>query len=245
MMGKKTTLLIPILFCGLSAVAQFSDSVHHYVNFASTGIINRTNDGSSYVLTNGVKFNVNKKDAQLNSNTSWIYGQQQQKLTNNDFISTLDFNLSKTFPHFYYWGLGSFEKSYSLKINHRLQAGLGAAYNVIDKPNTNINISNGVLYENSNLKINDSTNTDYRIFRNSFRFRYHFVINDVIVFDGMHFIQNSLSDREDYILKSINSLTFKVRKWLGLTTAATYNRTQQTRSENLLITFGLTAEKYF
>jgi len=245
MIEKKTALLIPVLFCSFFAVAQFSDSVHHYVNYASTGIINRTNDVSSYVLTNAFKFNVNKKDAQLNSTTSWIYGEQQQNLTNNDFISTLDFNLSKTFPHFYYWGLGSYEKSFSLKINHRLQSGLGAAYNVVDKPNTNINVSNGILYESSNLQVNDSTNTDYRIFRNSFRLRYHFAINEIIVFDGTHFIQNSLSDRDDYILKSINSLTFKLRKWLGLTTAATYNRTQQTRSENLLITFGLTAEKYF
>ncbi len=31
--------------------SQYNDSVHYYVNYASAGIINKTNDGSSYVLT--------------------------------------------------------------------------------------------------------------------------------------------------------------------------------------------------
>jgi hypothetical protein len=181
----------------------------------------------------------------LNSTNSWIYGEQQRRLTNNDFTSTLDFNLYKTFPHFYYWGLLNYEKSYSLKINNRLQAGLGVAYNVLDKPNAWINLSDGILYETSNLRVNDSTNKAFQIFRNSFRLRYRFVLREAIVFDGLHFLQNSLSDRNDYNIKSISNLTFKVRKWLGLTTSATYNRAQQTRRENLLITFGLTAEKYF
>ena len=242
---RKIALGIPIIFSCVIGHAQFSDSVHNYVSYASTGIINKTNNNSSYVLTNTLRYSINKKSVRLNSTNNWIYGFQQQGLTNNDFTSTLDFNLYKTIPHFYYWGLANYDKSFSLKINNRLQAGLGAAYNVLDRPNASINISDGILYESSNLQINDSTNNAFQIFRNSFRLRYHFAANNIIVFDGLHFFQNSLSDRNDYIIKSVTNLTFKIRKWLGLTTSATYNRNQRTNRENLLITFGLSAEKYF
>lgn len=245
MFVRKIAVLITGIFYCFIAKAQFSDSIHHYVNYASTGIINKTNDGNSYVLTNAFRYSLNKKSIGLNSTSSWIYGAQQQGLTNNDFNSSLDFDLYKTFPHFYYWGLANYDKSYSLKINNRLQLGLGVAYNIYDRPNASVNISDGILYESSNLQINDSTNNAYRIFRNSFRLRYRFAIKDIVVLDGIHFFQNSLSDKNDYIIKSVSNLTFKIRKWLGLTTSATYNRTQQTHSENLLITFGLTAEKYF
>lgn len=243
MVLKKIALII-LIFNSLITEAQFSDSVNHHVSYAATGIINRTNDGSSYVITNALRLNINKKRVRLNSSSSWIYGEQQRRLTNNDFNSTLDFNLYQT-KNFYYWGLGSYDKSYSLKINNRLQAGLGVAYSFVDKPDAFLNVSNGILFESSNLQLNDSTNNYYNIFRNSFRLRYRLAIKELIIFDGTHFIQNSLSDRNDYIIKSASSLTFKVQKWLGLTTAVTYNRTQQTRRENLLITFGLTAEKYF
>jgi hypothetical protein len=242
---KKIILLILVTLSSLIAGAQFSDSIHHYISYGATGIINKTNDGSSYVLTNALKYNLNKKSIRLNSNTSYIYGEQLRRLSNNDFTSTLDFNLYKTFPHFYYWGLASYDKSYSLKIIDRLQAGLGAAYNILDKPTAAINISNGILYESSSLQLNDSTQKSFQIFRNSFRLRYRFVIKEVVVFDGLHFFQNSLSDSHDYIIKSVSNCTFKIRKWLGLTTSATYNRNQRTNRENLLITFGLTADKYF
>lgn len=241
----KIVFLFALILSNIVAKAQFSDSIHHYVNYAATGIINKTNDGSSYVLTNALKYNLKKKSARLNSTTSWIYGEQSQRLSNNDFTSTIDFNLYKTFPNFYYWGLANYDKSYSLKIINRLQAGLGVAYNLLDDKKAAINISNGILYESSNLQINDSTRKAFQIFRNSFRLRYRFVVNEVIVFDGLHFFQNSLSDGSDYIIRSVNSCTFKIRKWLGLTTSATYNRNQRTNRENLLITFGLTADKYF
>ncbi|WP_018615511.1 DUF481 domain-containing protein [Segetibacter koreensis] len=241
--------ILPVFVCiMLSCVmtfSQFNDSIHHYVNFASTGIINKTNNGNSYVLTNGLRFNISKKNIRLNSTNSWIYGEQQNRLTNNDFNSTLDFNLYKTSSNFYYWGLANYDKSYSLKINNRLQAGVGGAYNIIDTTTAFLNVSDGILYETSNLKLNDSTNNSYSLFRNSFRLRYRFVIKDIIIFDGTNFFQNSLSDGNDYIIKSINSVSVKLRKWLNLTAATNYNRNQKTNSETLLITFGLTAEKYF
>ena len=162
MIFKKIIVFVPVMVCSVIVHSQFNDSVFHYINYASTGIINKTNDGDSYVLTNALRFNINKKSVRLNSTNSWIYGLQQQRLTNNDFNSILDFNLYKTFPHFYYWGLANYDKSHSLKIIDRIQAGLGVAYNVIDKPNTWINISDGILFESTNLRLTDSTNKAYR-----------------------------------------------------------------------------------
>jgi len=248
-MKAKTLKLFPgfilVMFSSITTYSQFSDSVHHYVNFASSGIINTTNTGNSYVLTNGLKFNISKKNIRLNSGTSWIYGEQQKTLTNNDFGSTVDFDIFKIGSKLYYWGLAAYDKSYSLKINNRLQSGLGVAYNVIDTTTKFLNFSDGILYENSNLKITDSTNSYNSLFRNSFRLRYRFVIKNIIIFDGTNFFQNSLSDGNDYIIRSVNSVSVKLRKWLNLTAAANYNRNQDTKSETLLITFGLTAEKYF
>jgi len=242
---KKCIVFIFIMLSSVITYSQFNDSIHHYVNFASIGIINRTNTGSSYVLTNGLRFNISKKNIRLNSTNSWIYGEQQKNITNNDFNSTLDFNIFKTGSKFYYWGLANYDKSYSLKINNRLQTGVGIAYNVIDTTTAFLNLSDGILYENSNLKVSDSTNSYNSLFRNSFRLRYRFVIKEIIIFDGTNFLQSALSDKNDYIIKSINSVSVKLRKWLNITAATTYNRNQKTNSENLLITFGLTAEKYF
>lgn len=242
---KKLVSLILVIFSSLLTYSQFNASIHHYVNFSSTGVLNKTNNGNSYVLTNGLRFNISKKNIRLNSTNSWIYGEQQKRLTNNDFSSTLDFNLFKTKSYFYYWGLANYDKSYSLKINNRLQAGAGVAYNIIDTTTAFFNISDGILYENSNLKSDDNTNNYYSLFRNSFRLRYRFVIKEIIIFDGSNFLQNSLSDSDDYIIKSINSVSVRLKKWLKITAATNYNRNQKTNSETLLITFGLTAEKYF
>ena len=239
-------ILILLLLCASKiGFSQYNDSIHHRLAYAGTGVLNKTATGTSYVITNALNFNIKKKDLSVNSSNSYIFGQQEKTLTNNDFSSTLDFNLSKTFPHFYYWGLAAFDKSFSLKINNRGQAGLGGAYSFIDTKDAFINLSEGILYESSNLKLTDSTNDVYQTFRNSFRLRYHFVINKILVLDGTDFLQNSLSYGNDYIIKLVNTATLKLNKWLGLTTALNYNKVQRSKSETLLITFGLTAEKYF
>ena len=242
---KKTLTIWVGLFYTTIAFAQFSDSTNYLISYGSTGVINKTNNTKSYVFTNALKLAVRKKSISLNSATTWIYGWQQDNITNNDFSSTLDFNLYKTLPRFYYWGLAAYDRSYSLKINHRLQAGLGAAYSFVDKEAAYVNISDGILYEASNLTINDSTKSIYHTLRNSLRIRYRFVISDIVILDATHFWQPSLSDAKDYIIKSNTALSVKLRKWLSLTTAANYNRVNRTNRENLLITFGVTVEKYF
>jgi hypothetical protein len=242
----KTRILFLLCLCWFEGKAQFTDSTHYYVSYAATGIINQTNDGSSYVLTNNLKFNIRKKSISLNSTNNWMYGRQQDgTLLNNDFVSTLDFNLYKGPEHFFFWGLANYTSSFSLKINDQVQAGAGGAYDVVDRKNIYMNISDGVLYEKSDLFINDTTREVYRTARNSFRLRFRFEVQNLIVIESTSFMQNSFSHTSDYIIKSVNSVSFKLRKWLSLTTALNYNKFNRTQSKNLLLNFGLTAEKYF
>ena len=229
--------------------AQFSDSIHHNIGYAATGIINQTNDGNSFVLNNGVKFNVNKKNKFLNSSAAWVYGRQNGVQTNNDFTSSLDFDIYKVTPgvsqRLYYWGLVNYDKSFSLKINDRFQGGAGAGYTVSENKEANIVVSDGILYEYSNLKIDSVSNDRYSTMRNSLRLKYHFVFKGMIVLDGVHFWQQSFSSWDDYILKSVSSLSVKLKKWLNVTSSLNYNKVNRTHSKNLLFTIGLSADYYF
>ncbi|MGI4022569.1 MAG: DUF481 domain-containing protein [Janthinobacterium lividum] len=244
-MMNKLIFVLCLVFCGFAARAQFNDSTHFHTSYASTGAINRTNDGSSYLLNNVFKFNIKNKRTTLNFNNSWVYGESNSQLTNNDFSSSLDFNLNSKLPHFYYWGLANYNTSFSLKINSQLLAGLGAAYNVIDKKNAMLNVSDGILYDLSNLYVNSTEDDVYQTYRNSFRLNFRFVIRDLIVVDGNNFIQNSLQTRSDYIIRSTTNLSFKLRKWLAFTTSLNYNRLNRTGRQNVLLNYGLTVEKYF
>ncbi|MES2648575.1 MAG: DUF481 domain-containing protein [Bacteroidota bacterium] len=228
-----------------NAFAQFNDSIYHYLHYAATGVINKTNTSNSFLLSNGFRFQVKKKRVSLNNNNSFVYGEQQKRITNRDLTSSLDFNYQPGKQRFYYWGLINYDKSYSLKVNNRLQTGVGVAYSIIDKPASFINISDGILYEKANLKLTDITRDVYETFRNSFRLRYKFTIKEIIVINGTNFYQPSLNDGNDYVIQLANNLSIKLNKWLSFTTAATYNKVQRTHRENLLVTFGISAEKYF
>lgn len=239
---KKSILIILILISNF-AFGQFNDSVNYYIKLASTGVINKTPDASSYVLTNGGKFSISKESLKLNLNGSYVYGEQDQKLSNDDVAASTDFNFYQN-NKFYYWGLGSYEKSYSLKINHKYQAGLGAAYTFFENPTGYLNVSEGVLYEYSD-QIKDDMPDLYHTYRNSFRLMYRVSYKNIVSLDGMHLMQNSLEDFSDYIFKSANSFSFKLTTWLSLSAALSYNRVTRTGSENLLFTYGLTLEKFF
>jgi hypothetical protein len=228
-----------------SAFSQFSDSVHYYTYYSSTGVINKTNNGNSFVLNNAFRFSISKKLMTFNTTNSWVYGEQNLNKTNNDFSSVFDFDIFKNLHKLYYWGLGNYDRSYSLKINNRLQSGAGLGYTFIKAKNANLVFSDGIIYERSDLKNPDNSAEVYETFRNSARLKFHWVIGDLLVLDGQQFFQNSLSDKNDYIIKSNAIAGVKLRKWLNFTTAVNYNKLTKTNSENLLITFGLTIEKYF
>lgn len=243
---KKNSVLLIITFIARLASAQFSDSVTYYTGLNATGTYNKTDAGGElYNFNNSAKLSVRKKSVSLNSNTKWVYGKQNTVLTNNDFSSALDFNLYKSLPHFYYWGLANYTSSYSLKQNHQLQSGLGIAYNFIDKATANINVSDGLIYEYSDVILNDSTNEIYDTWRNSFRLSFRWDIPNRVFVNGVGYFQHSLNYGDDYIIRSDLGLGIRLKKWLSLTTSLSYNKVSKTQRENLLVTYGLLIEKYF
>lgn len=236
--------IFSLIFC-FKVKAQYNDSTFHYLGFVSSGSLNKTNSSTAYLLNNALKMGIQKKDIALNSTNKFLYGDQNNKLTNKDFSSAWDLNLYKTFPHFYYWGLFVYNSNYSLRINNQLLTGVGIAYKFIDQPTRQINVSNGILFDYSDIQLNDSTRDIYGTPRNSFRLQIKWDIKNLMVFRGNAFIQNSLQDVSDYIFKSDVSLSIKIKKWLSLTSALTYNQMTRTKKENLFVTYGLTVEKYF
>lgn len=240
---KNIPIIFSALFCNQFCYSQFNDSTHHYVNYSSTGFINKTNDRNTFILTNILRFNVNKKTLSVNSASNWTYGLQNRNLTNNDFSSIVDLSLFKQ-RRFYYWGLANYDKSLSLKIYDRLQVGFGVAYNIIDRKDAWLNISDGILYEKSDLLVNNKRESSHT-FRNSLRIRYRWAIKEIFVFEGTNFLLNALAANQDYIIKSNNNLSVKLKKWLSITASVNYNRLNRTNRENLLITYGLMTEKYF
>lgn len=244
-MMNRILFLSLLLLISIECFAQFTDSTSYLVNYTSTGSINKTNDGKSYLLNNGVKLGVKKKSVSLNFSNAWIYGKQDQQLTNNDFSSTLDFNLYKTFPHFFYWGLANYNTSKSLKINNQLLAGVGVAYSIYDRENAYLNISDGILFDSSDLILDNEVRDIYHTYRNTLRVVFKFVIKEFIVVNNSSYYQPSLNRSDDYIFKSNSGLSFKLNKWLSFTTAFNYNRVSRTNRENQLLSYGLSFERFF
>jgi hypothetical protein len=85
----------------------------------------------------------------------------------------------------------------------------------------------------------------YQTVRNSFRLKFHWAYKDILVIDAAEFYQPSLASFDDYILKSNNSLSIKLSKWLAINASLAYNKISRTERENLLITYGLKIDKYF
>ncbi|MES1159875.1 MAG: DUF481 domain-containing protein, partial [Bacteroidota bacterium] len=229
-----------------------SDTAHYHFSYSAAGTLNHTNSLESSVLTNAARISTVKKSAAVNLGGSWIYGKSSGILTNNDVTATLDFDLYKTFPHFYYWGLATYNTSISLLINHQLQTGLGAGYNIIDKKKAILNISDGLLYEKGDLydslyggpNGNIFQRDKYQAVRNSLRLLYHWVIHDMYALDGAGFLQNSLANWSgDYIVKINLGASVKLYKWLSFSITYTYNQFTRTRSQTTLLNFGLTAQK--
>jgi hypothetical protein len=244
----KYVVMMPIYMCAiqLTGFAQFSDTVHYYVNFSGTGNVNRTNTGTSYLLNNVLRFQADKKKFSINSMASHVYGSDPISKTNDDLLAMLNLDLLKGVQKFYYWGLASYEKSFSLKVDSRFQTGVGVGYTFVNNDKANLEISDGFLFETTDLAIPDQRRrTSYQTVRNSLRLKYRFIIKKIFRFDGTNYFQPSLSDGRDYILKLNTNFSINLYKWLNLTTSFNYNRQNITATENLLISYGLMFEKYF
>lgn len=241
---RKYLALMLLLFT-VPAHAQYSDSVHHWIQATASGTFNRTSDGMTYLLNNSLRYGIRKQRFVMNLSNIWVYGSNPQMLTNNDYTGTLDFNLYKTLPHFYYWGLVNFTSSFSLKIKEQAQTGLGAAYRFIDQPDHMLSVSDGILYERSNIIQGDGTELGYATLRNSLRIQYRVKYKDLITFSSTGFYQPSLQYGGDFIATLNATLGIKVWRWLSFTTALTYNNVSRTQRETTLITYGLVMERFF
>mgnify|MGYP003576640610 CR=1 FL=1 len=226
-----------LLLLGHTGYCQFTDSTQYLIQYSSTGSVNRTKDSRAYLLNNQVKFGIRKESVSLNFNNSWIYGKQNQQLTNNDFSSTLDFNLYKTLPNFFYWGLANYNTSRSLRINNQLLAGAGIAYSILNREKAYLNISNGLLFDASDIISPDGMRDKYETVRNSLRLSFRFTLLDNIVLSNTAFLQNALTNNDDYIIKTDAALSFKINQWLGLTTSFNYNHISRTQRENFLLSY--------
>jgi len=248
-MTVKCVLMITICLCllQLAGFAQFSDTVHYYTNFSGTGNLNRTNTtGSTYLLNNSFNFQVSKKKFSINSMASHVYGKNPTSKTNDDFLGILNIDILKGVQKFYYWALASYEKSFSLKLDRRFQTGAGVGYTFVNTKQANLELSDGIMFETSDLSIPDEKGqTSYQTVRNSLRLKYRFIIKDIFRFDGIDFYQPSFTDGNDYILKLTSNFSIKLYKWLNFTTSFNYNRQNVTSTENLFLSYGLSMEKYF
>ncbi|HTF18033.1 MAG TPA: DUF481 domain-containing protein [Chryseolinea sp.] len=237
--------LITIFIASGPAFGQFNDSINHYIYIGSTGTYSKTNDLNSYVLANNVKFTVSKKRFSFYTANSWVYGKQSEVTSNNDFSSLVEFDFLKNEKRLYYWGNGTFDKSYSLKIDYRYQAGAGLGFNIVKNDKVLLNVTEGILYEEGSLIDKDLGDRNYDVWRNSARFKYRWVIQDIVILDGFVLYQPSISSRHDTIFKSATTLSVKVRKWISLSSALTYNEITLTDRRNLIVTYGVIMERFF
>lgn len=238
-------ILLLIICSARESQAQFNDTVDYHVNATASGTINKTNAGTTYIFRNGLQLGVSKKKVEMNVIGSWLYGEDRNRLTNNDFVSTLNMNLYSTLPHFYYWALGNYTTNFSLKINNQYQAGAGVAYNIVDKGDYFLNISEGILYENSDIMLKDTLRDVYNTYRNSLRLSLRLKFANIVTLKAIGFYQNSLLLSSDYIIKTDVSLGLIVKKWITVSTAISYNRFNRTGKENTIFTYGLVLDKYF
>lgn len=244
-MEPRTIVFLIILTASSISKAQFSDSVQYYTNFTSSGMFNHANTQRNYLLNNSVKLSARKKSVSSNFLNKWLYGRQNEGLTNNDYSSTLDLNVYKTFPHFNYWGLFNYTSSVSLKINSQLQTGVGVAYTIIDRKRLALNISDGFIYEYCNIVATDSSREMYYTVRNSFRIKFSGSLKNLLKVSAIGFYQPSLLQRDDYIIRYDANVALKLRRWISITTMLSYNKMNRTRAENLFLTYGLVFERYF
>ena len=244
-MYKILLFFIAIICFRSTAFSQFNDSVHHHFSFASTAIYNKTKEVSSFVLNNNAGFEINQKKIAFNTAASWIYGKQQKELSNNDVSVFANVDYLKAVQTVYYWALANFDESYSLKINYRFQSGVGVGYTFIKTPGLNLELSDGFLYETSDLTDAVLGKDIYQTVRNSLRLKYRWSYKNTFSLQGTNFVQPSIISFDDYILKFKNQLSVKLNQWLSVNASMEYNKLSRTNRENLLITYGIAVSKYF
>lgn len=223
---------------------------YHKLKVASNGSLNITPTSRNTLLNNQVHYGYKKDALEFNINTKWIYGNNREKLTNNDFTGSLDGN-------FYYdkgkrlnsWVLGSFISSYSLNIFNEYQMGFGVAYSFFDgQKNKHIylNVSDGFLWEKSNFLNKEGERDEYFTIRNSLRVQLKLIaLQKKLLFESNTYWQPALNMPKDYNLRTVNVLNIPLWKFLSIQTKLEYNYITRTQKENTLLTYGIGTQFLF
>jgi hypothetical protein len=234
-----------VMLITLNATGQYADSTSYRINAVASGSVNITKELSNYLLNNALNFGIRKQKISLDWANTWVYGLQNRNITNNDYTGTFNCNLYQGAGKFYYWGLANYTTSVSLKVRGQYQVGVGAAYSFVDDKEYYFNISEGVIFEQSDIVKDDTTREIYSTFRNSLRVSFKYTFGHVVSISGTGYLQNSLQYAGDYIAKVNLAASLKLKKWLSFTTALQFNRISRTERENFLFTYGVVIDKYY
>lgn len=240
-----TVFSLILISFGHCAYAGFDDSTHYRASFSATGNFNKTNDGLTMLYNNMARFSTKFDNLLLNSSGNWLYGKNPEKVSNNDWNATMDFNFLRPKSNFYYWGLFNYTSSLSLNVNQQFQSGVGAAYSYGDNTDFYFSISDGIIFEFSDININDTDRVMYQTFRNSLRIKAEYKYKEIIKASAVAFHKPSLTYKNDFILTADAGVQVKLWKWLNFKTSVNYNKVSRTNKENMSFTYGLVAEHFF
>jgi hypothetical protein len=236
---------LSVLLVSLHLSAQFNDSIHNHIAFSGTGNYNRTSEGSSAISNNSLEFR--HQSGQISSNTvlKYIYGEQNHAVSNSDLYALQEVNRYFSKRRFYLWLLGSYAKIYSLDVKHQFQSGAGLAYNVLNDKHVFLNLSDGLLYEYSEHAGQELKPVADHTVRNSLRVQLKIKFNGRVSMFSTFFLQNSLKNVGDMIIREESELNVKLHKKLTSVLKLQYNRMTSTGKETFLVTWGLMLDTYF
>lgn len=238
----KWLIIFSVIFININA--QYNDTIFYNAAISSSGTYNQTNTNQTYLLNNILRLGLRKKNVAVNIIHKYLYGKQGDKVSNNDFTGVWDLNLHSKRTQLYYWGLLTYNKIYSLRVNSQVQTGAGLAYDFWDEKKVQFNVSDGILYDFSDVQLSDTVRDVYQTIRNSLRVQYRLTLGNISLRTAA-FIQNSFEYKQDYIIKSEATLSYRFKKYLSLTVQGNYNKFNRTGKETLFLTYGLSFETYF
>lgn len=249
MKNKWIGILILFAFIVLPTYAEETEpqkTYYHTIKFNAGGNYSSASfDKISMMYNTALGYSIEKNNLALNANTDWVYELQNKELAKNDFGFGLDFNYYfNDSKRFYAWGLNNYQSAYSLKINHQYQAGAGLAYQIIDLPYFFLRVSDGFLWETSNI-IESEEALLYDTWRNSFRLQVRSKVADRLNFKFTGFWQPSIIDFNDQLIKINSQLLINIWKQLDLKIEGQYNLVTKTEKENLLISYGFSYQLKF
>lgn len=165
-------------------------------------------------LSSGLEWNISKL-IKLQSNPSYIYGQQNKILTERETFIDLRTSILHE-RKLYYLAFTSFEKSNLRRINNRFVGAAGLGLKILQKANAYISATNVLLYEKTDFVVNEKF-PDRNLWRNSTRLFGEYTLHDKkFSFSHTLFLQPSITEKNfrwngNVILKYQLSKTISLR----------------------------------